>query len=50
MYIWNTKSPRRRQRGKANRAKAARRAKLRRRFNRTKGRKLGRRVKASVRS
>lgn len=50
MYIFNTKNPRAKKRGKTSRAKAARRAKLRRRFNRTKGRKTGRRVKPSVRS
>jgi hypothetical protein len=50
MYIFNTKNPRRRNRSKTNRVKAKRRAKLRRRVNRTKGRKLGRRVAASVRS
>jgi hypothetical protein len=50
MYIFNTKNPRKRARNKTNRVKAKRQAKLRRRFNRTKGRKLGRRAAVSVRS
>lgn len=50
MYIWNTKTSRRKLRSRTTRAKAKRGAKLRRRFNRTKGRKTGRRMAPSVRS